>query len=221
MMKGILVLLGSLFLVTCSDEKSIESEEVETVSTLPYFNDSDFTPIWLDNDLVNIDTLHTVLDFSLTNQNGELINQDLFKGKIYVANFFFTSCPGICPKLTNHFKKLQDEFVDDENFLLLSHSVMPSTDSVEVLEKYAENNEVNPSKWHLVTGPESEIKKLARFSYFSDDQFKKSGDENGFVHTENFVLIDKKGHIRGVYSGTLEFDVNRMIKHIKILQQEE
>ena len=219
MKKGIVIILGCLFLLGCSSET--EKGETKTVSTLPYFNEPDFTPIWVGDDVSILDTLHTVLDFSLVNQNGELINQDDFKGKVYVANFFFTSCPGICPKLAKHFEKLQDEFKDNDDFLLLSHSVMPSVDSVKVLKDYAERNHVNDSKWHLVTGPENDIKKLARFSYFSDEHFKETGDDSGFVHTENFVLIDKEGHIRGVYSGTLEFDVNRLIKHIKILQNQD
>jgi len=218
MRKGILAIWSGLFLLACVNEG--ENIEYSTVSTLSYFNEPDFTPIWIDDDISILDTLHTVLDFSLLNQNGELINQDVFKGKIYVANFFFTSCPGICPKLTNHFEKLQEQFKNNDDFLLLSHSVMPSVDSVSVLKDYAERNHVNDSKWHLVTGLEGDIKKLARFSYFSDQHFKETGDESGFVHTENFVLIDKKGHIRGVYSGTIEFDVNRLIKHIKILQNQ-
>jgi protein SCO1/2 len=218
MKKGVIAILSCLILLSCSSE--VEQTEFKTVSTLPYFHKPDFTPTWIGDTISILDTLHTVLDFLLTNQNGELIDQGVFKGKIYVANFFFTSCPGICPKLTNHFEKLQDEFKDNDDFLLLSHSVMPSVDSVEVLKEYAERNHVNDSKWHLVTGPENDIKKLARFSYFSDEHFKETGDDSGFVHTENFVLIDKQGHIRGVYSGTLEFDVNRLIKHIKILQNE-
>ena len=165
----LVLVLGSLFLLACSCETTTVIDRVEAVTTLPYFNDPDFTPIWIDNNGPSIDTLHKVLDFSLTNQNGELINQDLFKGKIYVANFFFTACPGICPKLTNNFNKLQEEFKDDDSFLLLSHSVMPSTDSVKVLKKYAKQYNVDDSKWHLVTGSENDIKKLARFSYFSDD----------------------------------------------------
>ena len=219
MKKGFIFLFSCLFLLACSDEKG--DIVAKTVKTLPYFSDPDFTPIWIQNNIPNSDTLHSVLDFSLKDQTGTLITQDLFKGKIYVANFFFTSCPGICPKLTNHFGKLQEEFKSDPDFLLLSHSVMPSVDSVNVLRNYANRNNVDDSKWHLVTGPVNEIKKLARFSYFSDDQFKKTGDDSGFVHTENFVLVDKKGHIRGVYSGTLEFDVNRLIKHIKILQNQD
>lgn len=217
MRKGILVILSCLMLLGCTNG----TKPIEKVLTLPYFNEPDFTPIWIENGLPEIDTLHTVLDFTLLNQNGQLINKEVFNGKIYVASFFFTSCPGICPKLTSHFNTLQEEFKGNDDFLLLSHSVMPSVDSVQVLKDYAERNHVDDSKWHLVTGPENEIKTLARFSYFSDEHYKETGDESGFVHTENFVLIDKQGHIRGVYSGTLEFDVNRLIKHIKILQNQD
>lgn len=217
-------LYSSLLLTFISCSYSVSEEiviEQTDVEELPFFNEQDFTPEWISKNEPKYDSIHTVSEFSLTNQNGQTVNNSTFEGKIYVADFFFTVCPGICPKLTSHMGKIQEEFKNDNEVLLLSHSVMPTTDSVSVLKKYAEKNNVISSKWHLVTGTEKEIYDLARFSYFADENFKTSQDEEAFVHTENFLLIDKHGRIRGVYNGTLEFDVNRLIKHIKILQQEE
>jgi protein SCO1/2 len=115
---------------------------------------------------------------------------------------------------------LQKDYQNDKDIMLLSHTVMPWKDSVPVLKKYAERNEVDSNKWHLVTGDKDEIYQIARTGYFADEDFTKTQDESDFIHTENFILVDKQGYIRGVYNGTLEVDVLRLKRHVNILKEE-
>lgn len=193
---------------SCKDEKKEHS-----VTALPYFNSADFTPEW--------DTpKHKIPPFSFVNQNGEIVTNSTFENKIYIADFFFTSCPGICPKLTKNMVDIQKTYINDRDIKLLSHTVMPWRDSVPLLKKYAIKNHVNDNKWHLVTGEKEKLYDIARTGYFADEDFVKTQDESNFIHTENFILVDKKGYIRGVYNGTLEIDVERLKRHIEILKQE-
>jgi protein SCO1/2 len=190
-----------------------EKPKKEPVSSLPYFNAADFTPEWNN-------PIHKIPEFSFTNQNGKRITNATYLGKIYIADFFFTSCPGICPKLTKNMGVLQDFYKDDINIKLLSHTVMPWKDSVPILKDYAIKNNVLDSKWNLVTGNKEALYKIARTGYFADEDFVKTQDESNFIHTENFVLVDKGGYIRGVYNGTLPVDVERLKRHIDILRKE-
>lgn len=183
------------------------------VKQLPYFNSADFTPEWKKG-------THKIPNFSFTNQNGKTITNKTYQGKIYIADFFFTTCPGICPKLEKNMSLLQDTYISDNVIMLLSHTVMPWVDTIEKLKTYAETNAVNSGKWNLVTGERDEIYEIARKGYFADEDFKKTQDESDFVHTENFILVDKEGYIRGVYNGTIEVDVKRLMRHINILKSE-
>lgn len=209
----ILIIIGVL--VSCDTEKEVDKE-----LTLPFFNSVEFTPEWINKEDRNYKKIHRIPDFSLTNQEGEMVNRKTYEGKIYVADFFFASCPGICPILEKNMSKLQEKFKNDNEVLLLSHTVMPTKDSVPVLKKYAIDNNIDSKKWNLVTGDKKQIYALARKEYFADEDFVKTQDEDAFVHTENFILIDKKGRIRGVYNGTLSLDTERLIRHIKILKKE-
>ena len=130
------------------------------------------------------------------------------------------TCPGICPKLTKNMGLIQEKFKQDKDVMLLSHTVMPWRDSVPVLKAYAIENSIDSAKWNLVTGNKDEIYNLARTGYFADEDFVKTQDKDAFIHTENFVLIDKKGRIRGVYNGTLELETKRLIRHIEMLKKE-
>lgn len=200
--------------LSCKEAKVKTSENTAIEKTgLPYFNAADFTPDW--------DTkIHKIPNFSFLNQNGDTITNATYAGKNYVANFFFTICPGICPKLTANMALLQETYRNDPELLLLSHSVMPWNDSVPVLKKYALENDIEDSKWNLVTGPKEAIYDIARNGYFADEDFTKTQDPENFIHTENFILVDKEGYIRGVYNGTLELDLERLKRHIKILKEE-
>jgi len=162
---------------------------------------------------------HKIADFSLTNQNGKTITQNDYKDKIYVADFFFTTCQTICPIMTNHMAEIQKKILNDEEVMLLSHSVTPNIDSIAQLKRYAEKKGVNDKKWNLVTGNKKEIYKLARKSYLA---VKDNGDGGPYdmVHTENFILIDKKRQIRGFYDGTNPKEIKRLLKDIFILKAE-
>ena len=137
-----------------------------------------------------------------------------------MVDFFFTSCPGICPKMTANMNILQEEFLKDDDILLLSHSVTPEKDSVTVLKRYAEAKDVVSNKWHLVTGSQQEIYKLGRKDYFVEEDLGIEKDVDEFLHTENFVLIDKNRHIRGIYNGLNKTAINQLIADIKTLKAE-
>ena len=162
---------------------------------------------------------HKIANFSLTNQNGKTITQNDYKDKIYVADFFFTTCQTICPIMTDHMVDIQKEILNDNEVMLLSHSVTPKIDSVAQLKRYAKKKGVNDAKWNLVTGDKKQIYELARKSYLA---VKDNGDGGPFdmVHTENFMLIDKKRQIRGFYDGTNPEDISRLLDDIKILKKE-
>ena len=156
----------------------------------------------------------------LVNQDGKSITQRTFNNKIYVADFFFTTCPGICPKMTANMGILQEAFLEDQEVLLLSHSVTPERDTVSVLKAYAEDKGVNSDKWHLVTGEQKEIYSLGRSSYFVEEDMGLEKTEFDFLHTENFVLIDKEKHIRGIYNGLNKTSIAQLIADIKTLKKE-
>lgn len=163
---------------------------------------------------------HTIADFSLTNQNGETITQKDYEGKIYVADFFFTTCPTICPIMTDNMVRLQEILKDNHHVMLLSHSVTPEIDSVPVLKAYAEKKGVNDKKWNMVTGDRIQIYDLARKSYLVA-QTDPDGDDYAMIHTENFVLVDTKRRIRGFYDGTNWEEMEELLKDIDILMKEE
>ncbi|RCW93450.1 SCO family protein [Winogradskyella arenosi] len=160
---------------------------------------------------------HTIADFSLTNQNGETITQDNYKDKIYVADFFFTTCPTICPIMTKNMVRVQNAISDYKDVMLLSHSVTPKIDSVAQLKKYALEKGVDDKKWNLVTGDKKQIYELARKSYLAV-KTDGNGDEYDMIHTENFMLIDKKRQIRGFYDGTNPEDIDRLLEDIETLR---
>ena len=162
---------------------------------------------------------HKIADFSLINQNGKTITQNDYKDKIYVADFFFTTCLTICPIMTDHMAQIQNELANDKDVLLLSHSVTPEIDSVAQLKKYALEKGVNDATWNLVTGDKKQIYELARKSYLAVKDFGDGGPFD-MIHTENFMLIDKKRQIRGFYDGTNPEDIDRLLKDIKHLKQE-
>ncbi len=160
---------------------------------------------------------HKIANFSLTNQNGETVTQKTYEDKIYVADFFFTTCQTICPIMTDHMYQIQKEILRDDDVMLLSHSVTPRIDSVAQLKKYAREKGVVDSKWNLLTGDKKQIYKLARKSYLAV-KTDGTGDQYDMIHTENFMLIDKKRQIRGFYDGTNPKDIDRLLDDIKTLK---
>jgi protein SCO1/2 len=186
---------------------------------LPVFNPSDVNPKLVDETLLHVRNNHKVSDFKLINQNGDTITQADYEGKIYVADFFFTRCMTICPIMTTNMAIIQNSFLNDNDVKFLSHSVTPDIDSVSVLRAYADVKGVIDSKWNITTGDKKHIYQLARKSYFAVLD-EGDGGLQDFVHTENFVLVDKKKQIRGFYDGTDLEDIDRLILDIKILQEE-
>ena len=186
---------------------------------LPVFNPSDINPKLVDESVQGVTKLHRVGSFNLTNQEGKTITEKNYKGKIYVTDFFFVTCPTICPKMTKQMERVVDEFKSNNNILFLSHTVMPEHDSVPVLKEYATKHKINSDKWNLVTGDKKQIYDLARKTYFAAIT-EGDGGVDDFIHTENFVLIDKEKRIRGFYDGTSENDVDRLINDINTLLNE-
>ncbi len=187
---------------------------------LPVYNPSQLDKRLVDESIQGKGTGHRTMPFSLINQNGETITEQNVEGKIYVADFFFTTCPSICKDMAVQKRRLQETFKDDDLFILLSHTVTPEIDSVPVMKEYADLQGAIPGKWELLTGDKPQIYKLARESYFSVLDEGGNGDENDFIHTENFVLVDTKKRIRGFYDGTSEEEVDQLIEDIKLLEEE-
>lgn len=167
------------------------------------------------------DTLyHTIPEFSFTNQFGKTINSKDVEGKIYVADFFFTSCPTICPQMATHMLQIQNRFADRDDFLLLSHTIDPKNDDVERLKEYGEKVHAEKGFWHLLTGEKDSIYKIAMEGYFVS-AMKDDSAPGGYLHSGQFVLVDKKGRIRGLFDGTSTSDVNNLYDAVEILYREE
>ncbi|MEM7486540.1 MAG: SCO family protein [Bacteroidota bacterium] len=208
---------------SCRKEVKKETASIEKTSRvehLPYFGDESFTPNWITPGSNEEKGFHKIPNFQLTNQLGDTITQETFDDKIYVVDFFFTSCPGICLKMTNNMTKIQEVFKDDSEVLILSHSVTPSIDSVSVLKAYANKYGVLDTKWHLVTGEKTEIYELGRNHYFVENDLGEPKSVDDFLHTENFLLIDKEKHIRGIYNGLNRSSIAQLITDIKALKKE-
>ena len=186
---------------------------------LPIYQPADVSTELVDSTIQHKIKYHKIADFSLINQNGDTITQDTYNDKIYVADFFFTTCQTICPIMTDNMVDIQKEIKNDDEVMLLSHSVTPKIDSVAQLKRYAIKKGVIDSKWNLVTGDKGEIYRLARKSYLAvkDDGMP---DDYGMVHTENFMLIDKKRQIRGYYDGTKKDEIKRLLQDLKTLKKE-
>lgn len=216
MKNSLIVSLLFVAFIACKNESTNDSR----VEVLPYYNEPTFTPKWLSPDDDALATFHQISPFKLLNQEGDTITEKTFAGKIYITDFFFTICPGICPKMTANMAILQDEFIDDEEVLLLSHSVTPERDSVPVLKAYAENKGIIYPKWHLATGTQQQIYKLGRKDYFVEENLGLLKEEDEFLHTENFVLVDKNQHIRGIYNGLNKTSIQQLITDVRTLQEE-
>lgn len=183
---------------------------------LPYYNAPDLTPVWD----AGKGSSHTIADFSFTDQEGNAITNETFNDRVYVADFFFTICPGICPKMTANMQTLADAYKDNDEVKFISHSVTPYTDSVPRLKEYATQHDIDAQQWHLVTGSKGDIYDLARRSYFAEDEIGFNSDSTEFLHTERFVLVDKDRHIRGVYNGTVALEMERLKEDINTLLQQ-
>jgi protein SCO1 len=209
-------LLIALIMIVAASCKPAAKER-----SLPYFNTPDFTPLFLaSSSEINKKINHTIAPFSFQDQDGKMISNETVQRKIHVANFIFTSCSSICPKMTNNMTKVSDAFFKDSNVVLLSFSVTPWIDTKEKLKQYKENNNITNPNWHFLTGEKAGIYKLARQSYFAEEDLGFSKDSSEFLHTEHFLLVDGSQRIRGIYNGTLELDIQNLIRDIKTLKNE-
>ena len=185
---------------------------------LPIFQPAQVNEELVDSTIQHVRKYHTIADFSLINQNGKTITQETYKNKIYIADFFFTTCQTICPIMTDHMVILQNQLKLDPEVMLLSHTVTPKIDSVAQLKKYALEKGVLDAKWNLVTGDKKEIYQLARKSYLAVKS-NGNGGEYDMIHTENFILVDQKKRIRGYYDGTNLEDVELLLRDIELLKE--
>ncbi len=221
----VFLLLSSLMLWSCGNTESKKETGNRknakiSVNSLPYYNEPTFTPVFVANNEVQKQITHTISDFSFLNQDSILINQQIFDNKIHIANFIFTSCGSICPIMTKNMKLVNDSLKENKNLTFLSYSVTPWIDKPHILKKYSQDNEIKNTNWHFLTGTKGDIYKLARKSYFAEEDIGFSKDSTDFLHTEHFILVDKTKRIRGIYNGTLVVDMHQLIADIKTIEKE-
>jgi protein SCO1/2 len=214
-MYQIVFLLLSSFLIFSCNEKSKDTID------MPYYNSPDFEPVFIKNKSeVSKKITHKIDSFSFLNQDSISVSQSVFENKIHVANFIFTSCGSICPIMTSNFKIVGDKFKTDTTIVMLSYSVTPWIDKPYVLKKYMNKNGITNTNWHFLTGDRASIYKLARQSYFAEENIGFSKDSTEFLHNEHVILVDKAKRIRGIYNGTLSLEMQHLVEDIKSLQGE-
>ena len=203
---------SSLFFILFSCDRN----DVE----LPYYNSPSFDPIFLNHD-DSVEKLvsHKIEDFVLINERGNYFGSKNLQGTIHVANFIFTSCTHICPKMTTNMVEVERKFKNNSDVNLVSFTVTPWLDSPDVLKRYKEEFTLNSKNWHFLTGEKNEIYTIARKSYFAEEEIGFTKDSADFLHTEHFLLVDKNFRIRGIYNGTLSLEMEQLIKDIDILKK--
>lgn len=209
----------TIFLIFSTITIAVFYTALKPKKALPIFSPSMVNPELVDSTVQYISKYHTIADFEFINQNGKKITQKDYENKVFVADFFFTTCGSICPKMTTNLVEIQKVFINNPKVMLLSHSVMPDVDDVKKLKEYAVLNAVKDKKWNLVTGDKKAIYTMARKSYLA----VKMGNPNelyDMVHTENFVLVDTKMRVRGFYDGTKPEDIQKLIEDIEFLCEE-
>lgn len=212
MYRMIYLILNSVLLLSCKQKKT------DTV-VLPYYNEPSFTPIF-ENETVDTKITHHIDHFSFLNQDSVLIDQSIIEGKIHVANFIFTTCGVICPRMTRNLKRVSDSLLNTDGLVFLSFSVTPWIDKPSVLNRYKKLNNITDKNWHFLTGNKADIYKLARQSYFAEEEIGFNKDSTEFLHTEHFILVDKKKRIRGIYNGTLALEMQQLITDIRVLKED-
>ena len=196
----------SVLLVVCSQTES-----------LPFYNSPDFKPLFLSAQGAQKEVPHTIASFAFKNQMDQVIGTKDILGKVHIANFMFTQCGSICPIMTNNLKRLEEQFMEQKDVVMLSYSVTPWIDSVPKLKSYTQDYEITKREWHFLTGKTSDIYTLARKSYFAEEDLGFTKDSTDFLHTEHVLLIDQALKIRGVYNGTLPLEITQLAKDIELL----
>lgn len=188
------------------------------VATLPFYDSAEFTPRWHAPGELPVD-FHHIPDFALTNQHNVPVSQADMDGQITIVNFFFASCTGICPRLSEAMLRVDQE-VSQEGVVLLSHSVTPERDTPKVLSEFAAEKGIDSERWHLLTGDQTLIYSLGRTAYFVEEDLGEQKDLTEFLHTENIVLVDEDRHIRGIYNGLNRASVTQLIADVGALREE-
>ncbi len=210
----VFLLFGNFCFFSCTTKE-------KELTKLPYYNDPSFTPIFVKNkEEVSKKITHTISNFSFLNQDSIYISQNTVDNKIHVANFIFTSCGSICPTMTKNMKFLSDSLQNDPNVVFLSYSVTPWIDKPNVLKRFTDHYNIQNPNWHFLTGNTSDIYRLARTSYFAEEDIGYSKDSTEFLHTEHFILVDKQKKIRGIYNGTLLLEMHQLFADITSLKEE-
>jgi protein SCO1/2 len=212
MLKKVVAISCIFFIVSCQNKVS--------QNTLPYYNTANFDHQFLIPNDADKKINHVIANFSMIDQYNQTITQKDIEDKIHIANFFFTSCGSICPKMTTNLLAVQDLLKKEKDIVLLSYSVMPWEDSVPVLQSFAKEYKITAPNWHLLTGKKEAIYELARKSYFAEENIGFAKNTNEFLHTEHILLVDKNKKIRGIYNATLELEIQQLIKDIYVLKEE-
>jgi len=212
MAKNKIYILLLLLVVGFAGAYFLSKKQNKPIRTLPYFEPKSLTR-------TKIEKHHSVPAFSFINQNGQTVTEEAVKGKVYVCDFFFTTCQSICPIMSNELERVYKEFKTKDDFLILSHTVNPETDSVAQLKEYAQKHGVSDLHWLFLTGDKKRLYEIARKGYLLNAE-EGDGGEDDFIHTQNFALIDKERCIRGFYDGTDSAEVSRLIKDIHLLFEE-
>ena len=192
-----------------------------STSKLPYYNNADFTPIFIDDTAdIKKNITHCINNFSFYNEDSNIVTHTIVENKIHVANFIFTTCGSICPTMTKYMKVVSDSLLHYNNIIFLSYSVTPWIDKPSVLKKYKKKYNIENKNWYFLTGNKNEIYKLARQSYFAEQEIGLQKEKNDFLHTEYFILVDTHKRIRGIYNGTLILEMKHLLNDIKELKKE-
>lgn len=187
---------------------------------VPFYRTADLTPEWLSKKTASAKAMHRVGAFKLVDQTGATITELAFAKHATIIHFFFTTCGNVCPITQNNIARLLASMPNETRLQVLSHSVMPERDSRPMLKMYAEMHEINSQRWHLLTGPRTTIEQLARDSYFVNLNNGQSYGVSDLAHTETVLLVDSAGRLRGVYTGSLPLDIERLGEDIRAVLAE-
>lgn len=213
--RGLLTVIG-VFVLIAAVAIFVGYQVIKSGKELPVYSPADLNPELVDSTMQDVQSGHRIGEFQLLDQDGDTITQEDLEGKATVVNFFFTSCQGICPEMNSNIDEVASAYEGDEQVQFFSHSVDPSYDTVEVLEEYARDFKHTGDQWHFLTGSKKEIYRLARKSYFAV-RSEGEGGESDFIHTENVILVDGKGRLRGFYDGTSSDSMEKLKEDIEIL----
>ena len=198
-----LQLLSLVLIISCSSQNE----------KLPILGRREIKNVEFEGKIKADTVFHSIPDFAFTNQDGNTVTQDTFNDKIYIADFFFTSCPTICPVMKSQMLRVYEKYIDIDEVLILSHTIDPKHDTVEVLADFADRLRVSSNKWHFVTGNQERIYDIGQNSYMVTSR-EDPDEPGGFLHSGAFLLIDKQRRIRGIYDGTKEDKVDQLLEDI-------